>query len=130
MENLRYYATGKRKTSVARVWLEQGEGNIFINKRPIEQYFPQEYLRTSIIKPLQLINGTSQYNILVNVHGGGIVGQSGAVKHGIAKALLSVNPAFREKLKKNGLLTRDAREKERKKYGQKGARKRFQYSKR
>ena len=130
MSEERYYATGKRKTSVARVWLTPGEGKITINKRSIDDYLKRETAKMIIRQPLELTETLGKYDIFVNVQGGGISGQAGAIKHGISKALLEVNPDFRPLLKKSGFLTRDSRVKERKKYGQPGARKRFQYSKR
>ncbi|MBW1708587.1 MAG: 30S ribosomal protein S9 [Deltaproteobacteria bacterium] len=126
----RYYATGKRKTSIARVWMTPGEGKIEINKRDIADYFPRETLKAIVNQPLALTGTEGQFNCYILANGGGISGQAGAVKHGIAKALLAYNPSFRPVLKKAGFLTRDARKKERKKYGQKGARARYQYSKR
>ncbi len=130
MSEERYYATGKRKTSVARVWLTPGEGNVTINKRSIDDYLKRETAKMIIRQPLELTETLGKFDIYVNVRGGGISGQAGAIKHGISKALLEVNPDFRPLLKKSGFLTRDSRVKERKKYGQPGARKRFQYSKR
>ena len=129
MENY-FYATGKRKCSVARVWLKEGEGKFLINKCPLEEYFPRETSRMIIKQPFELTNTLGKYDVKVNVMGGGLSGQAGAIKHGIAKALLEVNQGFRNILKKLGFLTRDARIKERKKYGRKKARKRFQFSKR
>lgn len=123
-------ATGKRKNAVARVRLQPGTGEIVINKRPLEQYFPRELQRVKILQPFHVTGTIGKFNASVNVKGGGEVGQAGAVRHGIAKALLLVDPANRPNLKKQGLLTRDSRVKERKKYGQKGARRRFQFSKR
>ncbi len=125
-----FYATGKRKTSVARVRMAPGEGKFTVNEKPLETYFSLETSRMMINQPLELTGTMGQFDIIVNVDGGGIVGQAGAVRHGITKALLTVKGEFREPLKKAGLITRDSRKKERKKYGQKGARKRFQYSKR
>jgi small subunit ribosomal protein S9 len=130
MSEERYYATGKRKTSVARVWLTPGEGNVTINKRSIDDYLKRETAKMIIRQPLELTETLGKFDIYVNVRGGGISGQAGAIKHGISRALLEVNPDFRPLLKKSGFLTRDSRVKERKKYGQPGARKRFQYSKR
>ena len=130
MSEQRHYATGKRKTAVARVWLMPGDGNITINKRHIDDYLKRETAKMVIRQPLELTETLGKYDIYVNVRGGGISGQAGAIKHGISKALLEVNPDFRPLLKKAGFLTRDSRVKERKKYGQPGARKRFQYSKR
>jgi len=130
MSDERYYATGKRKTSVARVWMTPGEGKIIINKSDIDQYLKRETAKMVIRQPLELTETLGKYDVYVNVKGGGISGQAGAIKHGISNALLEVNPDFRSLLKKAGFLTRDSRVKERKKYGQPGARKRFQYSKR
>ena len=130
MSEERYYATGKRKTSVARVWLKPGDGKITINKHPMDEYLKRETAKMVIRQPLELTETLGKYDIYVNVQGGGISGQAGAIKHGISKALLEINPDFRPLLKKAGFLTRDSRIKERKKYGQPGARKRFQYSKR
>ncbi|WAC08426.1 MAG: 30S ribosomal protein S9 [Thermodesulfobacteriota bacterium] len=129
MENY-FYATGKRKCAIARVWLQEGEGNFLINKCSLENYFPRETSRMIIKQPFELTNTLGKYDVKVNVLGGGISGQAGAIKHGIAKALLEVNQGFRNVLKKAGFLSRDARIKERKKYGRKKARKRFQFSKR
>jgi small subunit ribosomal protein S9 len=130
MNQERYYATGKRKTSIARVWLKQGDGKITINKRSMDDYLKRETAKMIIRQPLELTETLGKFDVFVNVRGGGMSGQAGAIKHGISKALLEVNPDFRTLLKKNGFLTRDSRIKERKKYGQPGARKRFQYSKR
>jgi len=130
MADIMYRATGRRKTSVARVILRPGSGNIVVNKRPVEQYFPRETLRMIIRQPLELVGLTDKFDIQVNVKGGGLSGQAGAIRHGIARALLEYDPDLKPKLKKEGLLTRDPRMKERKKYGLAGARKRFQYSKR
>jgi small subunit ribosomal protein S9 len=130
MSEERYCATGRRKTSVARVWLMPGEGKVSINKRPIDDYLKRETAKMIIRQPLELTETLGKFDVYVNVRGGGISGQAGAIKHGISRALLAVNPDFRPLLKKSGFLTRDSRVKERKKYGQPGARKRFQYSKR
>lgn len=130
MSEERYYATGRRKTSVARVWLTPGEGSVKINKRSIDDYLKRDTAKMIIRQPLELTETLGKFDIYVNVRGGGISGQAGAIKHGISRALLAVNPDFRPLLKKSGFLTRDSRVKERKKYGQPGARKRFQYSKR
>lgn len=130
MSEERYYATGRRKTSVARVWLTPGEGSVKINKRSIDDYLKRETAKMIIRQPLELTETLGKFDIYVNVRGGGISGQAGAIKHGISRALLAVNLDFRPLLKKSGFLTRDSRVKERKKYGQPGARKRFQYSKR
>jgi small subunit ribosomal protein S9 len=125
-----YHAVGKRKTSVARVWMKPGQGLITINKRPMDDYVTRESDRMLIKQPLELTENIDKYDISVNVRGGGISGQAGAIRHGISRALVSINPEFRLTLKTAELLTRDPRMKERKKYGQPGARKRFQYSKR
>ncbi len=125
-----YYGTGKRKTSVARTWLKPGKGSIVINKRSIDDYFGRETAKMIVEQPLVLTDTYGSYDINVNVSGGGISGQAAAIRHGITKALLQVNPEFRLVLKRAGFVTRDPRIKERKKYGQKGARARFQYSKR
>jgi len=130
MAEERYYATGKRKTSIARVWMQLGDGNIIINKRPVDDYLSTETARMIVSQPLELTSTTCRYYITVNVRGGGFSGQVGAIKHGITRALLKISPEFREPLKKSGLLTRDPRIKERKKYGLRSARARFQYSKR
>ena len=130
MTEEKYYATGKRKTTVARVWLKPGEGNIEVNKRAFNNYFPRETQRMIILSPFELTNTMGQFDAYVNVKGGGISGQAGAIKHGISKALTAYNEKYRDVLKKAGFITRDPRVKERKKYGQRGARARFQYSKR
>jgi small subunit ribosomal protein S9 len=124
------HAVGKRKNSIARIYLRPGTGKIIINSREFEDYFPVEISRMIIRQPLELVNVGPDLDIYVNVQGGGIFGQAGAIKQGLSKALLQLNPDFRPVLKKAGFLTRDARIKERKKYGQKGARARYQYSKR
>jgi small subunit ribosomal protein S9 len=124
------HAVGKRKNSIARIYLRPGTGKIVVNSREFENYFPVEISRMIIRQPLELVSVGSDLDIFVNVQGGGIFGQAGAIKQGISKALLQLNPEFRPVLKKAGFLTRDARIKERKKYGQKGARARYQYSKR
>lgn len=127
----RYYGTGKRKTAVARVWLKApGQGRIVVNKREFEDYFPRETLRLMILQPFKLTDTLGKFDIYVNVRGGGISGQAGAIRHGISRALVQYNADLRPILKKAGFLTRDPRKKERKKYGQRGARARFQYSKR
>jgi small subunit ribosomal protein S9 len=128
--DIQYYGTGRRKSATARVYLRPGKGEVKVNKRTIEAYFPNETLQMIIRQPLQLTDTLNKLDVLVNVDGGGIAGQAGAVRHGIARALLEFNGELRKKLKRAGLLTRDPRTKERKKYGQKGARKRFQFSKR
>jgi len=124
------YGTGRRKSSIARVWLVPGKGSIKINKRTLDNYFERESLSTVVKKPLELVNKKNELDVFAKVEGGGITGQAGALQHGIARALLQYDPTLRTILKKEGLLTRDARMKERKKYGQKGARARFQFSKR
>jgi len=125
-----FYATGRRKTSVARTWLKPGKGEIVINDKPVNDYFTVESARQVMIQPLFLTNTFGAYDIRVNVKGGGILGQAGAVRHGITKALFQMNPEFRQILKKAGFVKRDPRKKERKKYGQRAARARFQFSKR
>lgn len=125
-----FLGTGRRKTAVARVRMSQGTGKVTVNRRPLENYFGTEALRTRALSPLAVADLTSKYDVSVNVKGGGPNGQAGAVRHGIARALLLVDANLRPLLKSNGFLTRDPRMKERKKYGQPGARKRFQYSKR
>ncbi|HEU4391953.1 MAG TPA: 30S ribosomal protein S9 [Blastocatellia bacterium] len=124
------YGTGRRKSATARVFLRLGSGDIQVNKRKFEEYFPNETHRMVIRQPLHLVDSVGKYDIQVNVQGGGIAGQAGAVRHGITRALIDLNSEFRTRLKKAGFVTRDPRAKERKKYGQKGARKRFQFSKR
>ncbi len=124
------YATGRRKCAVARAWVTGTAGDITINDRPLEKAFPRLTLRQIIQLPLELAGVTGKYSVEATVYGGGPTGQAGALRHAIARALVTMNPALRSPLKKEGLLTRDSRVKERKKYGQKGARKRFQYSKR
>jgi len=125
-----YYGTGRRKTSTARVFLRAGSGSVSINRRPFEAFFPSEALRTQIKTPLVLTETTDKFDILATVAGGGVSGQAGAVRLGISRALVEYNLELRKKLKDEGMLTRDARAKERKKYGMAGARKRFQFSKR
>jgi len=129
-ELVQYYGTGRRKTSVARVYLRPGSGEFKVNGRPFEQYFVTEEQRSSARQPLMSTESTSNFNVVANVSGGGVSGQADAVKLGIARALILFNAELRKKLKAEGMVTRDSRGKERKKYGQKGARKRFQYSKR
>jgi small subunit ribosomal protein S9 len=125
-----YYATGKRKTAIARTWLKSGSGQIIVNNRPVEDYFPTETMRAKLMEPLKITNMLDSFNVTVNVKGGGISGQVGAVRHGITKALIFADPDLRMPLKKAGFIKRDPRVRERKKYGQKGARARFQFSKR
>ncbi len=130
MAEERYYATGKRKSAIARVWMKLGDGKITINKKPIDEYLTTDIAKMVVAQPLEVTNALGRYDITVNVTGGGFSGQVGAIKHGISRALLKISPEFREPLKKQGFLTRDSRIKERKKYGQRSARARFQYSKR
>lgn len=130
MADTQYYGTGRRKNAVARVYLRPGKGDIIVNRREFDNYFPNEALRMIIRQPLNLTDSVGKFDILVNVDGGGTSGQAGAVRHGITRALLEYNSDLRSTLKKAGLVTRDPRKKERKKYGQKGARARFQFSKR
>ncbi|OLN23074.1 30S ribosomal protein S9 [Domibacillus antri] len=130
MSQVQYLGTGRRKSSVARVRLVPGEGNIVINGRTAEDYIPFEALRTVIKQPLVATETVNSYDVHVNVNGGGYTGQAGAIRHGIARALLQADPEFRPTLKRAGYLTRDARAKERKKYGLKGARRAPQFSKR
>lgn len=124
------YATGKRKLSIARAWITPGAGNITVNGRPFEQYFTLEPHRVQVQMPFELTNTLGRFDVKASIAGGGVSGQAGALRHAIAKALVTSDADLRPPLKKEGLLTRDARIKERKKYGQKGARARFQYSKR
>lgn len=125
-----FYSTGKRKTSIARVWLTPGAGKFQINNKTIDEYFKRETSKMIIRQPFELTDTLEKYDVFATVKGGGTSGQAGAIKHGITKALLELNDTFRPVLKKAGFITRDSRIKERKKYGQKGARARFQYSKR
>jgi len=127
---IQYYGTGKRKNAIARIYLRPGKGKITVNSRAINEYFPTEILRMMVRQPLLLTDTENKFDILINVCGGGISGQAGAVRHGISKALVDYNRELRQRLKKNGFLTRDSRVKERKKYGQRGARARYQFSKR
>jgi small subunit ribosomal protein S9 len=127
---IQYYGTGRRKEAAARVYLRPGTGKIVVNKRSFENYFPNEALRMIIRQPLQLTETASRFDIIVNVRGGGAAGQAGAVRHGITRALMEFNSDLRTRLKRAGFVTRDPRAKERKKYGQRGARARFQFSKR
>jgi small subunit ribosomal protein S9 len=126
----RWYATGKRKTAVARVWLQPGTGNIEVNRRAFEAYFPRETSRLVVMQPFDVTEQGGQFDVFATLAGGGISAQAEALRHGISKALLEYNAGLRDRLKRAGFLTRDARAKERKKYGQPGARKRFQFSKR
>jgi small subunit ribosomal protein S9 len=130
LANIEYYATGRRKTSAARVFLRPGTGTITVNHREFNHYFPTETLRMNVRRPLTLTENVEKFDVLVTVEGGGVNSQSGAVRLGIARALVDFNAELRKALKKDGLLTSDSRVKERKKYGLAGARKRFQFSKR
>jgi small subunit ribosomal protein S9 len=130
MADIQYNATGRRKTSIARVSISPGNGQIVVNKKPADIYFPRETLRMMIRQPIELAGITGKYNITASVTGGGLSGQAGALRHGISRAIVNMDSDLRPRLKKEGFLMRDPREKERKKYGQKGARKRFQFSKR
>ncbi len=127
---IEYLATGRRKRSVAKVILIPGSGKITVNEKPIEEYFPRETLRMILMQPFQVAGVAGKYDAIISVEGGGLSGQAGAIRHGIARAIVNLNPDLKPKLKKEGLLTRDPREVERKKYGQPKARKRFQFSKR
>ena len=130
MASIQYYGTGRRKTAVARVYLRPGTGKITVNKRDFETYFPNRVLKMIIRQPLLITENAEKFDILINVAGGGMSGQAGAIRHGLSRALLEFNPELRPKLKSAGFLRRDAREVERKKYGQPKARRRFQFSKR
>ena len=130
MTDKRIYATGKRKTAIARVWMKEGSGAFTVNNRNFDDYFTRDVLKKIIQQPLEITNQMGKFDFYVNVDGGGIAGQADAVKHGISRALCEFDAELRPALKKAGFLTRDSRMKERKKYGQPGARKRFQFSKR
>lgn len=130
MSNLQYHAIGRRKEAVARVYLRPGSGAFVVNDRPFDQYFPNDVLKMVIRQPLQLTESTEKFDIIARVAGGGSAGQAGAIRHGVSRALCLFNLELRPGLKKAGLLVRDSRMKERKKYGQRGARARFQFSKR
>ncbi len=130
MPEKRYYATGKRKTAVARVWIKQGTGQYVVNGRTLEAYFPLEEWRLMVNKPFAITDSIEKFDVIANIYGGGIPAQAWALGHGIAKALLEFNSGLRGVLKKQGLITRDPRVKERKKYGQRAARASFQFSKR
>jgi small subunit ribosomal protein S9 len=127
---IQYYGTGRRKSATARVYLRPGAGEVKVNHKPFDRYFPNETLRMIIRQPLQLTETTNKFDLVINVTGGGPAGQAGAIRHGITRALIEYDGDMRPTLKRAGLITRDPRIKERKKYGQKGARKRFQFSKR
>ena len=130
MADVQYYGTGKRKSSVARVFLRPGSGKIMINRRELDDYFQTGTQKSAVMEPLRVVEAVDKYDLYITVAGGGTSGQAGAVRHGIARALLDADPERRPALKAKGLLTRDARKVERKKYGQRGARARFQFSKR
>jgi small subunit ribosomal protein S9 len=130
MAEQKFYATGKRKTSIARVWLKPGAGNIVVNNRALDEFFGRETSKMVVRQPLELTDNVGKFDISITVRGGGPSGQAGAIKHGITKALLEVNPELRAVLKKAGFITRDSRIKERKKYGRAAARRSFQFSKR
>lgn len=130
MSTTQYYGTGRRKTAAARVFLRPGAGEVTVNGRTLDDYFPNDIHKMVIKQPLQLTETVDKFDLVVTVEGGGASGQAGAIRHGISRALLGFNAELRERLKDEGLLTRDPRKKERKKYGQKGARARFQFSKR
>ncbi len=130
MASIQYYGTGRRKSAVARVYLRPGTGVIKVNSRDFETYFPNKVLKMVIRQPLAITETNDKFDIVINVAGGGMTGQAGAIRHGLSRALIEFNPELRPKLKSAGFLTRDAREVERKKYGQPKARRRFQFSKR
>ncbi len=127
---IQYYGTGRRKTATARVYLRPGTGKITVNKRDFDEYFPSRTLKMIIKQPLLITETAEKFDVYVNVAGGGVSGQAGAIRHGLSRALVEFNPELRPRLKAAGFLTRDAREVERKKYGQRKARRRFQFSKR
>ena len=130
MNQVQNYGTGRRKTAAARVFLRPGTGSLQVNGRPLDDYFPNEVLKMVIKQPLLLTETAEKFDIVATVEGGGSAGQAGAIRHGISRALMEYNAELRDRLKSAGLVTRDPRKKERKKYGQKGARARFQFSKR
>ena len=125
-----FYSTGRRKTAVARVWMMPGSGKILINRRELDNYFGRATSKMVVRQPLELTETVGRYDIFVNVAGGGLSGQAEAIRHGVTRSLMKINAAFRADLKRSGYVTRDSRQKERKKYGQRGARARFQFSKR
>jgi len=126
----KWYGTGRRKESAARVWISPGAGEVVVNKRTLDEYFGREVLKMILQQPLDIVEQRGKINIRVNVSGGGLAGQAGAIRHGLTRALIAMNPEYRSALKKAGFVTRDPRAVERKKYGRPGARKRFQFSKR
>ncbi len=130
MSEMRYYGTGRRKNAVARVWLRPGQGTLEVNTRPCEAYFMRRAYLQEVLQPLKVAGAEGRFDVVATVSGGGLTGQAGAMRLGIARALVASDPALKPTLKKHGLLTRDPRVKERKKYGQRGARARFQFSKR
>lgn len=130
MAEINYHGTGRRKTSVARVWLRSGEGKILVNDKPFDEYFPRDAWKSNVLEPLQLTQTLDKYDVLVDVKGGGLTGQAGAVRHGIARALIQVGDSLKKPLKSAGLLRRDPRMVERKKYGKRKARRGQQFSKR
>ena len=129
-ELTQWYGTGRRKTSAARVWLRPGNGKVVVNKRELESYFGRATLRMVLKQPLELVDQLEKVDFVINVSGGGLSGQAGAIRHGLSRALVEMNGEYRQLLKKAGFLRRDSRKVERKKYGQRGARRRFQFSKR
>jgi small subunit ribosomal protein S9 len=129
-ETTNYYGTGRRKESVARVWLKEGGGEFLVNGKSLDDYFKRETLKMVVRQPLEATNTGKRFSIFATIQGGGVSGQAGALRHGIARALLAVDESLRSVLRRSGFLTRDPRAKERKKYGRKGARRRFQYTKR
>jgi small subunit ribosomal protein S9 len=130
MESTQIYSTGRRKTAVARVWLKPGDGKVTVNSQDVKVYFPRKTLLAIIQQPLEAANAVGRFDVLATVEGGGLSGQAGALRHGISRALVTGAPVAKDTLRRGGYLTRDSRKKERKKYGQKGARARFQFSKR
>lgn len=130
MSEVRYYATGRRKNAIARVWLQPGTGSVTINQRPMEQYLGRRVLEMIVLSPLRHVGLDGKVDVVADARGGGITGQAGAIRHGIAKAIIEMDPALRPPLRRDGFLTRDPRVKERKKYGRKRARRGFQYVKR
>jgi small subunit ribosomal protein S9 len=125
-----FYSTGRRKTAIARVWVMPGTGRILVNRRDLDHYFGRATSKMVVRQPLELTETVGRYDIFVNVNGGGLSGQAAAIRHGVTRSLMKINGSFRPNLKKAGYVTRDSRQKERKKYGQRGARARFQFSKR